>query len=99
MWGAVCQSLEFPSCGMMSQTWYYCSLFLCISFPLFWSSIVHVDGAYGQGWITAKWDPHAPKFQGKERQESKNFWCSLMKWVFCPLLWNAQLLHTGMWHC
>lgn len=36
MWGAVCQNLEFPSCGMMSQTSYYCSLFLCISFPLFW---------------------------------------------------------------
>lgn len=67
MWGAVYQNLEFPSCGMMSQTWYYCSLFLCISFPLFWSSIEHIDGAYGQGWITAKWDPHAPKYQGKER--------------------------------
>lgn len=67
MWGAVWQNLEFPSCGMMSQTSYYCSLFLCISFPLFFSSIVHVDGAHGQGWITAKWDPHAPKFHDKGR--------------------------------
>lgn len=28
--------------------------------------IVHIDGAHGQGWITAKWGPHAPEFQGKE---------------------------------